>query len=131
MVCYLKIKGNENRHEDGLSLCIQGTCVIAQCDNVAARFIPVHTGNISAEYSKLTDLTVYPCAYREHMKKCPPPIKLYGLSLCIQGTYHRVIFLDKGMRFIPVHTGNIHTEPNSSVSPTVYPCVYREHAFAV
>ena len=57
----------KNRHEGGLSLCIQGTCLL----------------------DTLIVLTsaVYPCAYREHCVSSIRKCWCFGLSLCIQGTF--------------------------------------------
>ena len=53
---------------------------------------------------------------------------MFGLSLCIQGTYDRAInFAERG-RFIPVHTGNIFFPLTKSSLKSVYPCAYREHS---
>ena len=53
---------------------------------------------------------------------------MVGLSLCIQGTYQHIRLFFLLHRFIPVHTGNIISNGNSSAIPTVYPCAYREHS---
>ena len=92
---------------DGLSLCIQGTYTKPSHTENYARFIPVHTGNINALLTPPSGETVYPCAYREHLYgKADTPTE-NGLSLCIQGTCRFLLFLFNGLRFIPVHTGNI------------------------
>ena len=80
-------KNNEFVSKLGLSLCIQGTYVNARLNQLNVRFIPVHTGNID-NYSQWIVLTaVYPCAYREHMLQINGKNLVYGLSLCIQGTF--------------------------------------------
>ena len=55
-----------SKQNNGLSLCIQGTCLIMFNASDSVRFIPVHTGNII-----------------EVLPVMPPVV---GLSLCIQGT---------------------------------------------
>ena len=73
----------------GLSLCIQGTFTRPTFANKCARFIPVYTGNILYHALIIFYYPVYPCVYREHF---PPPMEIqiiFGLSLCIQGTYIR------------------------------------------
>ena len=73
--------------KNGLSLCIQGTRYRICWSCYCIRFIPVHTGNTSNLTARHCQLTVYPCAYREHIYL---PILIYaefGLSLCIQGTH--------------------------------------------
>ena len=95
------------RRRRGLSLCIQGTCPFIFCYFSNSRFIPVHTGNITFYCGFSYSLSVYPCAYREHVFSC---------------------FCNSTQpRFIPVHTGNIYTPRAPPFSIAVYPCVYREH----
>ena len=112
----------------GLSLCIQGTCVVFPFE--------------------ITPHTVYPCAYREHAFTVNPctcrerfipvhtgnmpisgnlPYVIVGLSLCIQGTFIVCPKCKYCTRFIPVHTGNIFILKNIKWRVTVYPCAYREH----
>ena len=50
-----------------------------------------------------------------------------GLSLCIQGTFKAYLMGQFVNRFIPVHTGNIHTVEIKLLICPVYPCAYREH----
>ena len=70
---------------------------------------------------------VYPCAYREHCgDKCDSDVGA-GLSLCIQGTYEKDCIIRFGLRFIPVHTGNIFRHVELELDRPVYPCAYREH----
>ena len=71
----------------GLSLCIQGTSSSRVDNIVLARFIPVHTGNITSLSLIPTNAPVYPCAYREHNCMLVATQSYGGLSLCIQGTY--------------------------------------------
>ena len=71
----------------GLSLCIQGTSAFRDVSRKKVRFIPVHTGNIKHKTTESVTLAVYPCAYREHHKLLRSISLIYGLSLCIQGTY--------------------------------------------
>ena len=91
----------------GLSLCIQGTLFNHLPRPPNLRFIPVHTGNIPFFLCTNEDLTVYPCAYREHINIKSHVTIADGLSLCIQGTslVRHKVRVDR--RFIPVHTGNI------------------------
>ena len=70
----------------GLSLCIQGTPNKNRLFGGWPRFIPVHTGNTILTNLALLDLTVYPCAYREHPLTTLGVESETGLSLCIQGT---------------------------------------------
>ena len=55
-------------------------------------------------------------------------IKIFGLSLCIQGTSFLNNSNLSGARFIPVHTGNMHQYQIELNDYAVYPCAYREHA---
>ena len=71
----------------GLSLCIQGTSNRALSPSCFFRFIPVHTGNIFILKNIKWRVTVYPCAYREHIGHRTNHIAIIGLSLCIQGTF--------------------------------------------
>ena len=91
----------------GLSLCIQGTQILAQWRVRAGRFIPVYTGNT---YSG-----------QHHSGQHP------GLSLCIQGTPDADGNITLDLRFIPVYTGNTHRCLSAVIGQPVYPCVYREH----
>ena len=127
MVCYLKIKGNKNRHEDGLSLCIQGTFCIEIYYCRRRRFILVYTGNIRSLSQNIAFETVYPCAYREHVRMLVISLSYLGLSLCIQGTCGWLISALLSTRFIPVHTGNILMFLILLRRIPVYPCAYREH----
>ena len=111
----------------GLSLCIQGTLNNIISPQDIERFIPVYTGNTKNLLTEVVADPVYPCVYREHVKKPPQERLCFGLSLCIQGTQVTHWFYADELRFIPVYTGN--TTPVISLgrcSP-VYPCVYREH----
>ena len=49
-----------------------------------------------------------------------------GLSLCIQGTPNDSHQQVRGIRFIPVYTGNSIILVAFFIALTVYPCVYRE-----
>ena len=112
----------------GLSLCIQGTLHQLQIDIVLNRFIPVHTGNMFVITNWFYGAAVYPCAYREHNQIHRERQNNGGLSLCIQGTWLEIVRSLIRSRFIPVHTGNINGTYNDSLSGSVYPCAYREHA---
>ena len=116
-----------NTNPTGLSLCIQGTLSLALIFAHTPRFIPVYTGNITEDGSKVTIRTVYPCVYREHKAVSNNEKQTYGLSLCIQGTYQFPEFLNYIIRFIPVYTGNMIQYDYSEHQISVYPCVYREH----
>ena len=74
----------------------------------ANRFIPVYTGNITMNKAFIGALAVYPCVYREHLKRYPFVYRPNGLSLCIQGTLEHRIQTYQQYRFIPVYTGNIY-----------------------
>ena len=74
---------------------------------LAARFIPVYTGNIYPAIEPLTKKPVYPCVYREHMNSIPQQNPFIGLSLCIQGTFDYIFAHILILRFIPVYTGNM------------------------
>ena len=90
----------------GLSLCIQGTlCMVIQ-KAICIRFIPVHTGNTHVKLRWVAEVSVYPCAYREHNWRNISRSAGAGLSLCIQGTLPPKKLQSSLMRFIPVHTGN-------------------------
>ena len=91
----------------GLSLCVQGTYINLDSLNGSKRFIPVCTGNIDRP-AKLQRLSsVYPCVYREHHRAVSLKNGLFGLSLCVQGTYDIPTATITRKRFIPVCTGNI------------------------
>ena len=72
---------------------------------------------------------VYPCVYREHAAALSRSTDSTGLSLCVQGTYHRYFLKRIGFRFIPVCTGNMPILCLLQRSTAVYPCVYREHSY--
>ena len=93
--------------DTGLSLCIQGTPQQSAPLYLAARFIPVYTGNTDWCNSLYIQHAVYPCVYREHFK-----LKNWKR---------------KRSRFIPVYTGNTTLEWKTDILQSVYPCVYREH----
>ena len=92
--------------QGGLSLCIQGTLNNSSINRSRIRFIPVYTGNTSAETTSNTVNSVYPCVYREHITVESPINSFCGLSLCIQGTLTRGLTDTVELRFIPVYTGN-------------------------
>ena len=96
-----------SRTPGGLSLCIQGT-LQSLCERQSfRRFIPVHTGNTNDDEQNFFDISVYPCAYREHTAADKYAANFFGLSLCIQGTR-----IPQEMPILP---------------DSVYPCAYREH----
>ena len=123
----------KNRHASGLqqfcilSLCIQGTLFNSFSTFASNRFIPVHTGNTELGYSTQSTLSVYPCAYKEHIKCQFCHFQKPGLSLCIQGTRKLMISLSLLIWFIPVHTGNTLLCMRRLDRQAVYPCAYREH----
>ena len=80
-------KFNAKTNHGGLSLCIQGTSTNFPYRPPISWFIPVYTGNIIKSESWLTELSVYPCVYREHCVCWRSWFWEIGLSLCIQGTY--------------------------------------------
>ena len=112
---------------NGLSLCIQGTSRHQLVNIDSWRFIPVHTGNILHPNRKRFWNSVYPCAYREHIRNEINDQTINGLSLCIQGTLLLVGRYMAMIRFIPVHTGNINQDTKKNRPLSVYPCAYREH----
>ena len=87
----------------------------------------MYTGNTSVGQSKLIQLWIYPCVYREHDKILCFFSWVTGLSLCIQGTPHFTISKTIIFRFIPVYTGNTSAPGLANHTLSVYPCVYREH----
>ena len=93
-----------------------------------SRFIPVYTGNTKYKVTSTEKETVYPCVYREHAVKFFLYSAILGLSLCIQGTRRFQDWVSAKSRFIPVYTGNTQLILFRKHTPTVYPCVYREHA---
>ena len=111
----------------GLSLCVQGTFPIVDVKNLFCRFIPVCTGNILVFVVKIYPRSVYPCVYREHIISSGIRGFLYGLSLCVQGTWSFRFIPTNRNRFIPVCTGNMRSLLFNLMTPPVYPCVYREH----
>ena len=113
--------------DSGLSLCVQGTWPRAFGKIDRPRFIPVHTGNMSENDNPNSRPAVYPCAYREHLLSSIEYSANTGLSLCIQGTCITVNIVFPLERFIPVHTGNIHSLSILLATCSVYPCAYREH----
>ena len=91
----------------GLSLCIQGTHWLKNYHSIWRRFIPVYTGNTNDILTGDKRTAVYPCVYREHVR--------------------RLISLQQTLRFIPVYTGNTPVLDLLLDFRPVYPCVYREH----
>ena len=118
---------NDAPNRSGLSLCIQGTYLEFIEKGNFSRFIPVHTGNITPLKLNEPSGAVYPCAYREHINAIPDNSDLFGLSLCIQGSFRLVSSVISSRRFIPVHTGNIFARLYRLLDTAVYPCAYREH----
>ena len=115
----------------GLSLCIQGTCALAELFNRDSRFIPVYTGNIAYVGVPGSGKSVYPCVYREHKSSYDLTVYNSGLSLCIQGTFDYLAVKISILRFIPVYTGNISSVESILELKSVYPCVYREHHYLI
>ena len=111
----------------GLSLCIQGTLTVTNSPRRLLRFIPVYTGNTLSIVTSLSNVTVYPCVYREHWVMAPQNRMRLGLSLCVQGTQIFTKRLCNAERFIPVCTGNTYPAIEPLIKKPVYPCVYREH----
>ena len=111
----------------GLSLCVQGTPPLFQPRYQWNRFIPVCTGNTICSVTRSAPCAVYPCVYREHFNIFCILNKIFGLSLCVQGTHLVYVVLMCQRRFIPVCTGNTHSVCKLRCPVTVYPCVYREH----
>ena len=56
----------------GLSLCIQGTLVYYYTNQMSSRFIPVYTGNSPFINSDKKKMSVYPCVYKELIRKSIP-----------------------------------------------------------
>ena len=52
-------------------------------------------------------LSVYPCVYREHIRRIKHIVLKVGLSLCVQGTLEQEYKQVQADRFIPVCTGNM------------------------
>ena len=77
------------------------------------------------------NVPVYPCVYREHIKKKGSISINIGLSLCIQGTRGYTRKRARFKRFIPVYTGNTYISERPTTLTAVYPCVYREHDVAI
>ena len=94
------------------------------------RFIPVYTGNTNFTYPYYARFSVYPCVYREHGGGTISFDGFDGLSLCVQGTFPPMSKADCIARFIPVCTRNTFLLIVKTLSRSVYPCVYREHALA-
>ena len=111
----------------GLSLCVQGTHVMTFSYSFFIRFIPVCTGNTDSFKTRLCTAPVYPCVYREHDYIATDWEEMNGLSLCVQGTLHRIEIHYRLCRFIPVCTGNTMSLLQFRFWLPVYPCVYREH----
>ena len=51
---------------------------------------------------------------------------MIGISLYLQGTLGTTKEQAQSIRYIPVPTGNSRSTPHLKVTPTVYPCTYRE-----
>ena len=90
------------------------------------RYIPVPTGNSLKKLKKVIKKPVYPCTYRELWISQFSQIRLVGISLYLQGTLEPYTDQTKGIRYIPVPTGNSQISFNYLVVGTVYPCTYRE-----
>ena len=91
----------------------------------------MYTGNTYTVPRTVELITVYPCVYREHIQQAvflPPQV---GLSLCIQGTLSNWGHDPSLNRFIPVYTGNTHSNQSPFNEWAVYPCVYREHPIVI
>ena len=78
-------------NSSGLSLCIQGTRLLAWSNQHVWRFIPVYTGNTFFNHDKSFISSVYPCVYREHDSWKFFGNLCNGLSLCIQGTLYEFV----------------------------------------
>ena len=115
----------------GLSLCIQGTQIIADWTLDCLRFIPVYTGNSEKHRVSISRMAVYPCVYRELMRCFHRKWCSCGLSLCIQGTLLLKTHSGLNTRFIPVYTGNSSGIGCEFGLIAVYPCVYRELATTI
>ena len=87
----------------------------------------MYTGNTRVGYYQYRYEPVYPCVYREHNNCVKNRFRVFGLSLCIQGTPLHLHFFQQYKRFIPVYTGNTITTVQLTLLGSVYPCVYREH----
>ena len=88
----------------------------------------MYTGNTCSIFSDSSDVSVYPCVYREHIHIKHVFYKQHGLSLCIQGTPLEFNEFASSRRFIPVYTGNTTRADRIQFHLAVYPCVYREHS---
>ncbi|ABD41106.1 conserved hypothetical protein [Methanospirillum hungatei JF-1] len=73
---------------------------------ISFRFIPIHTGNSTADSQHSTSFTVHPHTHGELQFFRIKHGFEFGSSPYTRGT--RVIFLliDSEFRFIPIHTGN-------------------------
>ena len=70
------------------------------------RFIPVDTGNTLPYFAKKPYSPVYPRGYGEHDWTTWTAVGQRGLSPWIRGTRRWGVAGAKGVRFIPVDTGN-------------------------
>ena len=111
---------------NGLSPCLRGTVTILRVWLIAARFIPVLTGNSNYLAGVAHSRAVYPRAYGEQRYVEKAINDLGGLSPCLRGTEHWRPNRFNGNRFIPVLTGNSTLPAAVTCLVTVYPRAYGE-----
>ena len=112
----------------GSSPCIRGTLHYFSVSTGGIRFIPVHTGNTSANVTTSSSDSVHPRAYGEHQMMCSIRSNMIGSSPCIRGTRLGRFAHCQHIRFIPVHTGNTPASISLMAVNTVHPRAYGEHA---
>ena len=116
----------EGLAKTGISLYLQGTLDSLINNLFFIRYIPVPTGNSSDLLAPINFLTVYPCTYRELVVVAYFRFFDAGISLYLQGTPLPATLNVKGIRYIPVPTGNSDIKISLFLYFAVYPCTYRE-----
>ena len=91
---------------NGISLYLQGTLHFDRKRCKITRYIPVPTGNSPKYWFCKKWYAVYPCTYRELLRKLNHESMSYGISLYLQGTQRITGVEVMNWRYIPVPTGN-------------------------
>ena len=98
----------------GLSPCLRGIPDALQRELLQMRFIPVLTGNTRCFATRVTSDAVYPRAYGEYVALLSAVLSGAGLSPCLRGILLIFRISSNYGRFIPVLTGNTHTQTRYS-----------------
>ena len=111
----------------GSSPYTRGTLSLRLTTPYIGRFIPVHTGNMTATQPNRSQNAVHPRTHGEHKSSTSSPAASFGSSPYTRGTLSLRLTTPYIGRFIPVHTGNMTaTQPNRSQN-AVHPRTHGEH----